>query len=379
MKKTFNIAAVALAVMSANSFAQEDTSGKAYDSWIGLYGMYYNAEETKPADDLMDDGFGFGGEYGWRFDENWAIRGELTALDIDYQQVLGRDDSVSGVSYGVDAMYFMPDDLWYVFAGYKRQDFDENLNLADVGIGKHWDISDKVKLVTEIAAYYDFGQDYTDYSAKLGVVFPLGGSASSQPEPAPATPVDQDSDNDGVMNSVDECPNTPAGAEVDARGCEIVGDSDNDGVKDDKDMCPDTPMNDKVDADGCTVFEEEEVTHTLRVLFPHNSADVTDVNAENIEEFANFFKRYGKTEAVIEGHASAPGSESYNMDLSKRRAEAFKNVLVEEYGIDESRLTTEGFGESQLIDDSNTAEANRINRRIHIRVTAMVEVPEERN
>ena len=377
MKKTFNIAAVALAVMSANSYAQDNT-GKPYESWIGLHGMYYNAEETKPADDIMEDGFGFGGEYGWRFDENWAVRAELTALDIDYKQVLGSDDSVSGVSYGVDAMYFMPNDMWYLFGGYKRQDFDEQQNLADLGIGKHWDISDKVKLVTEIAAYYDFGQDYTDYSAKLGVVFPMGGSTSSQPTEAPATPVNQDSDNDGVMNNMDDCPNTPAGATVNERGCEI-GDSDKDGVTDDKDMCPDTPMNDKVDADGCTVFEEEEVTHTVRVLFPHNSAEVTDPRSENIEEFVSFFKRYGKTDALIEGHASAPGDADYNMDLSKKRAEAFKNVLVEEYGIDASRLTTEGFGETQLLDESNTLEANRKNRRIHIRVTATVEVPEERN
>ena len=377
MKKTFSLAAVALAVMSAPSIAQEST--KPFDSWIGLHGMYYNAESEKPADDFMDDGFGFGGEYGWRFNDDWAIRAELTALDVDYMQILGTDSSVSGISYGVDAVYFAPNDWWYLFGGYKRQDFAQEHDLVDIGIGKHWDITDDVKLTTEIAAYYDWDDEYTDYSAKVGVMFPIGGSpASSQPTPAPATPVNNDTDNDGVMNNMDDCPNTPAGVQVDERGCEIVGDSDSDGVNDNDDMCPDTPMSDKVDADGCTVFEEEEVTHTLRVLFASESAEITDPRSEDIQDFVDFFKRYGKTDALIEGHASAPGPEDYNMDLSERRAEAFKEMLINEYGIDASRLETEAFGETQLLDESNTAEAHRMNRRIHIRVTATVEKAEER-
>ena len=378
MKKTFNVAAIALAVMSANSYAQENT-GKPFDSWIGVHGMYYSAEETKPADDLLDDGAGFGAEYGWRFDESWAVRAELTALDIDYKQVLGTDDSVSGVSYGVDGMYFLPNDMWYIFGGYKRQDLDEDHDLLNIGLGKHWDIHEKVKLVTEIAAYQGLDKGYNDYSAKLGVVYPMGGSSSSAPTPAPSTPVNNDTDNDGVMNNMDDCANTPAGAQVDNRGCEISADSDNDGVADNKDQCADTPRNDRVDADGCTVFEEKEVTHTVRVFFPHDSAEVTDPRADNIQEFASFMQRYGKTDALIEGHASQPGDEQYNMDLSKRRAEAFKEVLVNEYNIDASRLTTEGFGENQLLDESNTAEAHEKNRRIHIRVTATEEVPKDRN
>ena len=177
---------------------------------------------------------------------------------------------------------------------------------------------------------------------------------------------------------MDQCPNTPAGTQVDSKGCAVIADSDKDGVADGKDLCPDTPMNDKVDSDGCTVFDKEEVTHNLRVLFANESAEVAEPHSADIEDFVAFFKRYGKTEAVIEGHASAPGTESYNMDLSERRAEAFKNVLVNEYGIDASRLSTEGFGESELLMEGSSAEANRVNRRISIRVTAIVEVPEKR-
>jgi hypothetical protein len=63
-----------------------------------------------------------------------------------------------------------------------------------------------------------------------------------------------DSDGDGVPNSIDECPDTPYGVEVDESGCEIKApDSDNDGVPDSKDECNDTPEGVKVDENGCPV------------------------------------------------------------------------------------------------------------------------------
>ncbi len=60
---------------------------------------------------------------------------------------------------------------------------------------------------------------------------------------------DKDSDNDGVYDSNDMCPNTPAGVKVDQFGCPI--DSDGDGVPDYLDKCPDTPTGVKVDPAGC--------------------------------------------------------------------------------------------------------------------------------
>ncbi len=60
-----------------------------------------------------------------------------------------------------------------------------------------------------------------------------------------------DSDHDGVVNSKDVCPNTPALAMVDKYGCAI--DSDHDGVIDLYDKCPNTPITDLVDKNGCTI------------------------------------------------------------------------------------------------------------------------------
>ncbi|MEC8297133.1 MAG: OmpA family protein [Pseudomonadota bacterium] len=392
------MAALSLAVISStNAFAQ-DSSEPEYKNWFGLSGMYYNTDDSRPLDltdgGLYDDGRGVAFEYGFRFTQSWAARVEFTALDLDYAG--GGDES--GEMVGVDALYFMPNDAWFVFGGVKRQAVGESTTLGNIGIGKHWDIHEDVKLVTEIAAYHDFGEDYNDYSVKVGIAIPFGKGTPAAPKDSdndgvvdskdqcPMTPagvrVDAngcsiDDDNDGVLNNVDQCPNTPAGTKVDATGCAIK-DSDNDGVVDSKDMCPDTPAGVKVDAKGCTVFDEETVEITLRVLFDNESAVVKMPKDPEISEFAEFMKQYPSTTAVIEGHTSAPGSEAYNMDLSKRRAANFKEVMVDMYGIEGSRLETIGYGETQLLDNGKNAEAHRVNRRISVTVKDTVKVAEEK-
>jgi len=398
MKQHFKMAALSLAVISAtNAFAQ-DSSEPEYKNWFGLSGMYYNTDDSRPLDltdgGLYDDGRGVAFEYGFRFTQSWAARVEFTALDLDYAG--GGDES--GEMVGVDALYFMPNDAWFLFGGVKRQAVGESTTLGNIGIGKHWDIHEDVKLVTEIAAYHDFGEDYNDYSVKVGIAIPFGKGTPAAPKDSdndgvvdskdqcPMTPagvrVDAngcsiDDDNDGVLNNVDQCPNTPAGTKVDATGCAIK-DSDNDGVVDSKDMCPDTPAGVKVDAKGCTVFDEETVEITLRVLFDNESAVVKMPKDPEISEFAEFMKQYPSTTAVIEGHTSAPGSEAYNMDLSKRRAANFKEVMVDMYGIEGSRLETIGYGETQLLDNGKNAEAHRVNRRISVTVKDTVKVAEEK-
>jgi len=64
-----------------------------------------------------------------------------------------------------------------------------------------------------------------------------------------ATGCPKDSDGDGVYDGIDQCPDTPKGASVDARGCPM--DADGDGVPDGIDKCPNTPAGAKVDASGC--------------------------------------------------------------------------------------------------------------------------------
>jgi len=65
-----------------------------------------------------------------------------------------------------------------------------------------------------------------------------------------------DSDKDGVFDGIDQCPGTPEGAKVDNKGCPM--DSDGDGVFDGIDQCPDTPPHTKVDERGCPVVVDSD-------------------------------------------------------------------------------------------------------------------------
>ena len=196
MKQQFKMAALSLAVMaSTNAFAQ-DSSEPAYQSWGGISGMYYNTDESRPLEltqgGTIDNGQGITFEYGFRFTQSWAARVEFTALDLDYSAA----GDESGEMTGVDAMYFLPADMWYLFGGVKRQAVLESTTLGNLGIGKHWNIHENVKLITEVAAYHDFGEDYNDYSVKVGLAIPFGQRTPSAPK---------DSDNDGVMDNKDQC------------------------------------------------------------------------------------------------------------------------------------------------------------------------------
>jgi OOP family OmpA-OmpF porin len=199
---------------------------------------------------------------------------------------------------------------------------------------------------------------------KLGLAYAFGASS---------TPVvsSRDSDKDGVTDNKDQCANTPYGTKVDVTGCAIaaaaitkIADSDNDGVNDNEDKCADTPSTDIVDAKGCSVFIEEQVSVNIEVLFANNSSIVNNPSDSQFKEFADFMNRFPETDAVIEGHASASGPAAYNMMISEKRAKSVRSLLVENYGIDASRLTAKGFGESQLLDTSNTPAADRKNRRM---------------
>jgi OOP family OmpA-OmpF porin len=177
---------------------------------------------------------------------------------------------------------------------------------------------------------------------------------------------------------MDMCPDTPAGTKVGAKGCSLILDIDQDGVLDNVDQCADTPMTDKVDENGCSVFTEQQISTNIKVLFGSNSSVINNPDDAQFHEFADFMNRYPATDTLIEGHASAPGNADYNMMMSQKRADAVKTLLVNKYGIDSVRLTTKGFGETQLLDTSNTLAANKANRRITAKVSVSKRIKVER-
>lgn len=103
------------------------------------------------------------------------------------------------------------------------------------------------------------------------------------------------------------------------------------------------------------------------VTFDHDSAVVRPGLYPEINKIADAMTQYPDTVARIEGHTDSTGSETYNMDLSNRRASAVKDLLVQR-GVADTRLETVGFGESMPV-ASNDTEAGRLqNRRVEIKI-----------
>ncbi len=180
-----------------------------------------------------------------------------------------------------------------------------------------------------------------------------------------------DADGDGVVDANDSCPNTPAGVAVNSRGCPL--DSDNDGVPNYLDKCPGTRAGATVDANGCEIKAKVLMEVNLNVNFQLNSAEITEAYSDDIKRVADFMKRSPESVVVVEGHTDATGTDSYNQDLSQRRADAVASRLINNHGISADRVKTMGFGESRPIADNKTREGRAANRRVVALVKGMVE------
>lgn len=171
-----------------------------------------------------------------------------------------------------------------------------------------------------------------------------------------------DSDGDGVVDRLDKCPDTPAGRKVNAQGCEL--DSDGDGVVDAIDQCPDTPAGDKVDNKGCTLPS----TIVLKgVNFDNDSAVLKAEARAILDDSAKTLKRYPGVKAEVAGHTDARASDSHNQALSQRRAQAVVDYLIAA-GVPADALSAKGYGEAEPVADNATAEGRAQNRRVELRI-----------
>ncbi len=180
---------------------------------------------------------------------------------------------------------------------------------------------------------------------------------------------DPDNDDDGVLDTRDECPMEPGPART--HGCP---DRDGDRVPDYRDDCPDEPADSRVDpsrSDGCpskVVVTEDEVVILDKVYFNTNKATIKPVSYAILDEVVSVLQKYTDiTEVEVAGHTDREGSDSYNMDLSQRRAEAVRQYLID-HGVDGRRLTATGYGETSPIDTNETPEGRANNRRVEFHI-----------
>jgi OOP family OmpA-OmpF porin len=138
-------------------------------------------------------------------------------------------------------------------------------------------------------------------------------------------------------------------------------DSDSDGVCDDRDVCPMTPVGAPVDERGCWIAAYSQ-------FFDFDKAEVKSAFHPRLKYAAELITKNPQIGVVtIAGHTDGVGTEAYNLDLGKRRAEAVKELLIK-FGAPAERLTVESFGKSKPIADNDTEEGRAKNRRVEFHV-----------
>ncbi len=114
----------------------------------------------------------------------------------------------------------------------------------------------------------------------------------------------------------------------------------------------------------------EPVRVELDVKFDFDKSVVKEESQGDIKALADFMSQYPQTTTVVEGHTDAVGTDAYNQGLSERRANAVRDVLVNQYGVGADRVNSVGYGESRPVADNATDEGRAINRRVEAEVEA---------
>ena len=300
-----------------------------------------------------EDDIGFGAALGKAISPKWNV--ELGADSSGHRRA-GVDDRLRINTIDLNALrVFKREDRInpYLIAGIGQIDTNAPSNDKDIygkaGLGLMADIAKNTSKGTNLQLRGEmhmrkvFGDpDLTDYVASLGLLYSWGGSnaapaaaANAANAPAVVNPVDCDDDLDGVPNSRDKCPNTPAGAKVDSDGCE----------------CGDVVLR--------------------GVTFVTDSSEITPQGQLVLDSLVAGLQRRAGTKLEIRGHTDSVGSDAYNLALSQRRADSVKAYLVSK-GLNAADLSTIGLGEMQHIATNDTAEGREQNRRVTLQALSVI-------
>ncbi len=156
-----------------------------------------------------------------------------------------------------------------------------------------------------------------------------------------------------------------------------LSDRDHDGVLNWDDACPDVPgvHTDDPSTNGCPPAGDEvrvvadRIEYDERILFDTAQAHVHHASWPILRKLAAFIVSNSAIDVVdISGHADERGSEEYNLELSRARAEAVRSLLIH-FGVDEDRLTTQAYGKLHPRAEGHSEKEWRENRRVEFHIT----------
>ena len=209
-----------------------------------------------------------------------------------------------------------------------------------------------------------------------------------------------DSDDDGVENTIDQCPYIPGS--VTHNGCPVP-DTDGDGMNDETDVCPTVKgvvefngcpvpdsdgdgVNDAEDKctaepgtkekNGCPELKRDTITKVIEekinfiarnIFFEAASDKLTASSIDPLNEVVTLLMNHPSLKLQIEGHTDSTGKAEMNLKLSRLRAESVKKYLMD-HGIDTSRLTASGYGSAKPLASNETLEGRKRNRRVELKL-----------
>jgi len=113
--------------------------------------------------------------------------------------------------------------------------------------------------------------------------------------------------------------------------------------------------------------KEEVVISFHDILFDFDSAKIKPAMSPILDEIVSILKEHPNKKIIVAGYTDSTGPASYNLKLSKRRAESVAKYLVD-HGINAERIKTIGYGESHPKYDNSTKQGRRLNRRVEIKL-----------
>ena len=120
------------------------------------------------------------------------------------------------------------------------------------------------------------------------------------------------------------------------------------------------------------VGEGINVTFASGLLFDFDSDVIRGEARENLDELASSLEEYDGSDLLIVGHTDGKGTESYNQDLSERRAQAARRYLASR-GVDSGRIDIRGRGEYEPVASNETESGRQLNRRVEVAIYASEE------
>ena len=381
--KLFLLATVCSLFLGGNAVAESRSGAFTVSPMVGYHVIDGGMD--------LDDAAVFGLGLGYNVSPEWALEADLRYTPTETDTANSVDIDIWTVSLG--ALYhFSPEAVLTPYlsfgAGLMVYDIDNtSSNDEDVfgyyGGGVKYSLSRSTALRLDARHLLDYrsdsdGSTHDDtnwrhhFQAMAGLTFQFGSASAAtvrqDPVPEPVVKEDVkapvDSDRDGVLDSQDKCPGTAPGVRVDNDGC--PADTDGDGVEDYLDACVDTPAGMEVDRNGCPEAAEEAAVLTLNLLFGFDKDQITPFHYNELNKAAEFIKKYPLYPVVIEGYADDQGPIEYNQDLSQRRADNVRNVLIKKYKVYASRISAVGFGEVLPVAGNDVVEERMKNRRVVI-------------